>query len=154
SGLDELATTAYHRACYLIPSLVNTAPEAEGAMLEALSALVQAARSLGDGPELPQLRGDALAALAATTGGSATLRGGAVGLLHGDGRFTDAEVVRNLRGHLQSARGDGEDGPNFLGGMLKTARSLLWTAPGVLGAVNETLQEWDEDRFVKLLPLM
>jgi hypothetical protein len=55
---------------------------------------------------------------------------------------------------LQSARGDGEDGPNFLGGLLKTARSVLWTASGVLDAVNETLRGWDEDRFVKLLPLL
>jgi hypothetical protein len=154
SGLKELATTAYHRACYLIPSLVNAAPEAEALLLEALKALVQAVRSLGDGPESQQLRGDALTALVATTGGSAALRGGAVGLLHGDGRFTDGDVVRHLCGHLQSARGIGEDGPNFLGGMLKTARSLLWTMPGVVAAVNETLRGWDEDRFVKLLPLL
>jgi hypothetical protein len=154
TGLKELATAAYHRACYLIESLVNTPPEAEASMLEALSALVQAVRTLGDGAELQQLRGDALAALAATTGGSATLRGGAVGLLHGDGRFTDADVVAHLCGHLQSARGDGEDGPNFLGGLLKTARSVLWSAPGVLSAVNETMCGWDEDRFVKLLPLL
>jgi hypothetical protein len=154
SGLKELATAAYHRACYLIAPLFNTAPEAEASMLESLSALVQAARSLGDGPELQELRADALAVLAATTGGSAAMRGGAVGLLHGDGRCTDANIVWHLCGHLQSARGEGEDGPNFLAGLLKTARSVLWTAPGVLDAVNETLRGWDEDRFVKLLPLL
>jgi hypothetical protein len=154
SGLKELATAAYHRACFLIPALVSTAPEAEAPMLDALRAFVQAARSLGDGPELKQLRADALVALAATTGGSATLRGGAVGLLHADGRFTAAAVVQHLFGHLRSARGDGEDGPNFLGGLLKTARSVVWSAPGVLEAIHETLCGWDEDRFVKLLPLL
>jgi hypothetical protein len=154
TGLQELATTAYHRACFLIPSLVNTPAETEVPMLDALNALAQAVRTLGDSPELQQLRSDALAALAATTGGSAALRGGAVGMLAGDGRLTDAEVVQNLRGHLLSARGDGEDGPNFLGGLLKTARSILWTMPGILDAVNDVLSGWDEDRFVKLLPLL
>ncbi len=154
AGLRELATTAYHRACFVIPSLVNTAPEEEARMLDALNGLFQAVRSLGDGPELQQLRSDALRALAATSGGSAALRGGAVGLLYGDGKMIEEDLVGHLRGHLHSSREDGADGPNFLRGLLKTARSLLWQAAGVLASIHEVVESWDEERFVKLLPLV
>ena len=76
SGLRELATTAYQRACYLIPGLVNTPPEDEAKLLDALNSLFQAVQSLGDGPDLAQLRGDALHVLAASAGGSAAERSG------------------------------------------------------------------------------
>ena len=154
SGLRELATTAYHRACYVIPSLAVTPPEDEAKVLDALNGLLQAVRSLGDGPDLQQLRTDAMLALAATSGGSAAMRGGSVGLLYADGRIVEAEIVTYLHGHLHSSRGDGEDGPNFLRGLLKTARSALWLVPEVLVKIHEVLRAWDEDRFVKLLPLL
>ena len=94
------------------------------------------------------------AALAATSGGSAALRGGAVGLLYGNGKMIEEDLVGHLRGHLHSSREDGADGPNFLRGLLKTARSLLWQAAGVLASIHEVVKSWDEERFVKLLPLV
>ena len=123
-------------------------------MLDALNGLFQAVRSLGDTPDLQQLRTDALLALASTSGGSSTMRGAAVGLLYSDGRIAEADLVQYLHGHLHSSREGGEDGPNFLRGLLKSARSLLWLMPEVLVKIHEVLREWDDDRFVKLLPLL
>jgi len=154
TGLHALATTGYHRACYLLPSLVNTAAEEEVLQLDALNALIQAARTLGDTPEFQQLRVDGLNELANSTGGSAAMRGGAVGLLQGEGVLDEEQVVAHLRGHLLSSRDEGVDGPNFLRGLLKTARSILWQTPGILDAVNEVLRSWDEEQFIKLLPLL
>ncbi len=154
SGLHELATTAYHRACYVIPSLAVTPAEEEAKMLDALNGLFQAVRSLGDGADLKQLRSGALLALAATSGGSAALRGGGVGLLHADGTLAEADLVAHLHGHLHSSREGGEDGPNFLRGLLKTARSALWLVPEVLANLHQALCDWDEDHFIKLLPLL
>ncbi|PWT80051.1 MAG: hypothetical protein C5B58_12405 [Acidobacteria bacterium] len=154
SGLHELATAAYLRACFLIPSLVSLPAEEEGPALNALNALFQAVRSLGDNEDLRRLRTQALTALAATSGGSAALRGGAVGLLFGDGNLAHEELVRHLRGHLLSSREDGADGPNFLRGLMKTARSALWQIVEVLSEIDGTLQDWDEERFVKMLPLL
>jgi hypothetical protein len=154
TGLGELATTAYHRACFVIPSLVATAPAEEPAMLDALNGLFQAVRWLGDSPDLVRLRTDALRALAATAEGSAAMRGAAVGLLYGDGQAAEDELLQSLRGHLHSSREDGADGPNFLRGLLKTARNVLWQVPEVVSSVGEVLQEWDDDRFIKLLPLL
>jgi len=154
SGLRELATTAYQRACYLIPGLVNTPPEDEARLLDSLNALVQAVQSLGDGPDLAQLRSEALRQLADSAGGSAAMRGGAVGLLYGDGLLDDSSLVARLRGDLLSSRDDGADGPNFLRGLMKTARSALWQVPGILACLNEIMRDWDSDRFVKMLPLL
>lgn len=152
TGLPELATAAYRRACYLIPALVSTASEEEAGMLDALNGLVQAVRTLGDDAGLMQLRATALRALLATTGGSAALRGGAAGLLYADGQLPAEELVRHLRGHLLSSREEGIDGPNFLRGLLKSARNVLWQAPECLACVQEVLHDWEEARFVKLLP--
>ena len=74
--------------------------------------------------------------------------------MYGDGNLTDEELVQNLCGHLLGSRADGADGPNFLRGLMKTARNVLWQVPGILNAVNEVLCGWDDDRFVKLLPLL
>jgi hypothetical protein len=153
-GLHELATAAYHRACFVIPSLVSTAEDAEATMLDALNALVQAVRTLGDTVDLRALRTDALRQLAATSGGSATLRGGAVGLLYGDGQLAESDLVQHLRGHLLSAREGGVDGPNFLRGLLATARSAFWQVPELIQCVNEVLRNWDDEQFVRLLPLL
>ncbi len=155
TGLPELAAAAYRRACFVIPALVSTPPEEEARMLDALNALLQAVRTLGDAPELIDLRSQALQALAGSAGGgSAVLRGGAVGLLYADGQIAAADLVRHLRGHLLSSREDGIDGPNFLRGMLKTARNVLWEVPECLACLQAVLRGWDESRFIKLLPLL
>ena len=113
TGLRELATAAYRRACFVLPSLVSTPAEDEATMLDALNALLQAVQSLGDEPELRPLRTDAMRALAATVGGSAAMRGGAAGLLYGDGVWTNQDLTNAARGHLLSSREGGVDGPNF-----------------------------------------
>ncbi len=154
TGLSELAMAAYRRACFLIPGLVNTPVEEESKTLEGLNALVQGGRSLGDGPELRTLRSEALAALAGTTGGSAVVRGGAVGALFGDGCWDGDQVVAALRGHLLSSRDGGIEGPHFLRGLLLTARGILWSVEGILDGVSLVLGTWDEDQFIRLLPLL
>jgi hypothetical protein len=155
TGLSELATAAYRRACFVIPALVSTSPEDEARMLDALNALLQAVRTLGDAPELVELRSQALQGLAGSAGGgSAALRGGAVGLLYADGQISESDIVRHLRGHLLSSRDDGSDGPNFLRGLLKTARNVLWEVPACLACLQDVVHGWEEGRFVKLLPLL
>jgi hypothetical protein len=154
TGLDELLVTAYRRACFVIPSLVDVSPEDETLMLESLNGLLQAVHTLGDQPELRDLRVGAFEALAATTGGSAAMRGGVGGLLHSEGVWTGEQLVHHLRGHLHSTREEGVDGPNYLRGQLKTARSSLWQVPECLAALHEVLSGWEETRFIKLLPML
>ncbi|HVA48355.1 MAG TPA: DUF5682 family protein [Pirellulales bacterium] len=154
SGIDELAAAAYDRACYLLPDLATASEEQEPKLLDAMNTFYQAARTLGDTPDRQLLRWQGLEQLADATEGLASLRGAAVGLLHGDGHFSDDDLIRRLRGHLLGSKGDGAGATDFLRGLLRAARHVLWQVPGVIEAINELLKTWSEEQFVKLLPLL
>ncbi|HEV3022135.1 MAG TPA: DUF5682 family protein, partial [Pirellulales bacterium] len=154
TGIDELASAAYDRACYLLPDLASASKEQEAKLLDALNSFHQAVRTLGDTVERQELRWHGLAQLAQTGEGLMSLPGAATGLLHGDGHWGDDDLVRRLRGHLFGSKGDGSEATDFLRGLLRAARHVLWQVPGVLDAINELLKQWSEDEFVKLLPLL
>ncbi len=150
AGIDEMALAAYYRACFLIPDLRNTGEEEEKCTLDALNILRQAVETLGDTPLLADLRADRLRELLnAREASSAALQGGAAGLLHLDGRLTGAEIGNRLGGELQ---GDAERGARFLYGLLRMARSVLWTAPECLRSLHESLASLPEERFIKVVP--
>jgi hypothetical protein len=153
-GVADAAGAAYDRACYLLPGLAATAPPEEERTLDALNALLQAVTTLGDTPNRQELRWERLGELSRSTTGNAVLRGAAVGALYGEGRFGADEVVRHLRGHLLGARNDGAEGAAFLRGLLRAGRNVLWQVPELLRAVHEVLRDWDEELFVRLLPLL
>jgi hypothetical protein len=152
SGPEDLAAIGYDRACYLIPALAGTAEGEESEVLDGLIALQQVALTLGDHPDRRDLRWARLRDLVGHPGGSAALRGGALGLLFGDGQLDAAELVEQFRGHLLSSRSGGGEGATFLRGLLRTARSALWTVPEVLASLHDQLSTWDEDHFIQLLP--
>jgi hypothetical protein len=68
--------------------------------------------------------------------------------------LTDNDLARHVRGHLLSACDDGCDGPKFLRGLLRTARGVLWQVTGLIACLREVLQQWDDDRFVRMLPML
>lgn len=153
-GIEELAAAAYDRAYYLLPDLANAAAEDEPKLLDALNAFYQQARTLGETPQRQLLRWQGLEQLADARQGLASLPGAAVGLLHGDGRFGDEDLIRRLRGHLLGSKGDGTEATDFLRGLLRAARHVLWQVPGVIETTNALLQEWSEEQFIKLLPML
>lgn len=154
SDLLDLAETAYRRACYLLPTLAATAAADEARQLEALNTFVQAVRTLGDSPDRQELRATGLGELLNSSAGSSVLRGGAAGILHADGRLEPELLVRHLHGHLQAASATGTEGPDFLRGLLKTARSVLWQIPECLACLQAALHAWDDERFTRMLPLL
>jgi hypothetical protein len=151
-GVVELAALAHDRACYLMPGLASTSEAEEQAVLGALNGLIQAALTLGDTAGRRDLRHGSLRALVRSSGGPAAVRGAAVGLLFGDGVLEPQELVATFRGHLLSTKQEGHDGAAFLRGLLHSARSVLWLVPAVLQNLHEVLREWEEDRFVAVLP--
>jgi hypothetical protein len=146
TGLTEIASTAYQRACYLLPNLAGTSEQEEQAVLDALNALQQVALSLGNQPQNSRLLRTGLRDLLDNAQANPAIRGGALGALHMDGQLDDAELVRHVSGHLE------KDGPVFLRGLLRTNRPCLWQARPLLEALNETVCAWDEGQFVRLLP--
>jgi hypothetical protein len=152
AGLDGMAGDAHNRAAYLLPRLSNTSDQEESQVLDALNAFYQAAKTLGDNPERQALRGERLRELAQTTGGNATFRGAAVGLLFGEVLTEAAELVRSLRGHFLSPVDQGQQGPRFLRGLLHSSRNVLWQVPEVVHAIHEVLEQWEEEHFIRQLP--
>jgi hypothetical protein len=152
TGVGDLAEAAYRRACYLLPSLAVTPEPEETEALDALNALYQAAQTLGDVEERRALRWHGLDELVRGTGGSAVLRGAASGLLFADGQLPPDDLVARLRGHLLSPKEAGKEGPAFLRGLLRTARSVLWHVPEVLASLHEVLRTWEDGHFVRQLP--
>src|SRR5205807_1224046 len=145
---------AYDRARYLLPRLATTGDQEEQTILDALNSFYQAAKTLGDSPDRQLLRWGQLRQLLATTGGHATFRGAAAGLLFGDGQLDPSELVTSLRGHFVSPIQQGEPGPRFLRGLLHTCRSVLWQVQDVIAGIHAVLEEWEEEAFVKQLPTM
>ena len=150
--LDEMALAAYRRACFLIPELAATSEGDEEMIVDALCSLSQSILTLGDAEEHRELRWDRLRLLAVKSDGNPVIRGATVGLLYGDGKFDAEDLLKQLRGELHGS--DETAGPDFLYGLLKTARSVLWQLPECVDSLHELLRDWDEDRFVKQLPLL
>lgn len=150
--LDDMALSAYRRACFLIPELAATSEGDEETVVDALCSLSQSILTLGDAEEHRELRWDRLRLLAVKSDGNPVIRGATVGLLYGDGKFDSEDLLKKLRGELHGS--DETAGPDFLYGLLKTARSVLWQLPECVDTLQELLRDWDEDRFVKQLPLL
>ena len=151
-GVLELACSAYARACYLLPGLAGMSDGEENEVLDAFRGLQQTALSLGDDADRRGMRHARLRELIGSPGCPAVIRGVGAGLLFGDGELEPAALVTLLRGHLLSAKAGGHEGAAFLRGLLHTARSVLWLVPDVLSDLHEVLRDWEEDRFVSVLP--
>ena len=154
TGISELASQAYERACYLMPSLGATGEADEAEVLSAMVELMQSVQTLGDTDDRRLLRWERLRDLAREPQGNAAIRGAAVGLLYGDGQLDGDELVTHFRGHLLgSAGGDaGEAGSAFLRGLLRTARSAIWQVPQLVADLHATLAAMAEENFVRQLP--
>ena len=153
TGVADLAGHAYDRACYLIPALAATAEGEEPAVLGAMNAFVQAVRTLGDDDARRDLRAGRLLDLTDAAGdANSALRGGAAGLLFGDGRLGPDDLARRFRGHLLAAGDGAKAGADFLRGLLRTARSSVWQVPTLLADLHATLAALEEEQFIRHLP--
>jgi hypothetical protein len=143
-SLPELITTAYQKACYLIPDMVNCDETTAPNLLESLCSLREL---LVSNPSLDQeLFFQALLQQHQTPSGNPLILGGSEGLLHSAGYRTIEELSDRLFTYLQSACA------RFLRGLLRTCREILWTAPQILEQFDRQLKTWPEDDYLSALP--
>ncbi|MDO9458464.1 DUF5682 family protein, partial [Nocardioides sp.] len=81
----------------------------------------------------------------------AFVRGSSAGLLSSAGRIADADLARDVAGHLASSM-PAEESVGFLAGLLATAREAVWQEAGVVPALDDRLAGWDEHTFLAHLP--
>jgi hypothetical protein len=82
---------------------------------------------------------------------AAFVRGAAAGLQSSAGRLADADLARDVAGHLASSM-PAEESVGFLAGLLSTAREAVWQEAGVVPALDDRLAAWDERTFLAHLP--
>lgn len=153
-GISQLASYAYDRACYVMPSLISVGEEEEAQAIASLVGLSQSVQTLGDTETRRELRWGGLRALAAPSEGNVAVRGAAFGLLYGEGRLDAEALARAFRGHLLGAGAEGSAGADFLRGLLRTARSALWQVGQIVTDLHAALGGMSEERFVRELPLL
>jgi len=153
-GVSDLASYAYDRACYLIPALIATAEQEEPDVIGSLVAISQSVQTLGDTAARRELRWNALRELGHATQGNTAVRGAALGLLYGDGQLDAPALAAAFRGSLLGSSPDYPTGPDFLRGLLRTARSAIWQVPQIVDDLHATLAEMPEEQFIRQLPLL
>jgi hypothetical protein len=150
--LPDLADVAYRRACYLAADLVHCPDELVDPAVRALQALREA---LAGGSRFdPGLLAGSLRAVVAAPPdkGQSAVVGAAAGILYGEGRLPEAELVNLAAGYLGGTSADPRRGAGFVRGLLATAREAAWQVSGVVAALDARFGGWDEDAFLGALP--
>jgi hypothetical protein len=149
-----LIGAAYERACYLLNNLAGTPAEAANETLQALITLRDLLRSpaLGGRALDAPLFYEPLAKLPSQANCPALLAGGAAGLLFGDGRIPESELIKLLAGSLNASSARAGDQTAFLIGLLRACRELAWRLPALAEAVEKLLEAWSEEEFIARIP--
>jgi hypothetical protein len=152
--IPTLIRKCYERACYLLHNLADTPAEAADETLESLIALRDLLRSSASGKDgLDQaLFYEPLSKVFLQPKCPALLQGGVAGLLHGDGRLPETELLKLLTGSLNAASAQAGDQTAFLIGLLRACRELAWRQPALVEAVELLLQAWNDDEFLERIP--
>lgn len=150
--VPQLATIAYQRLCYLIPQLANCPLEESPSVLNALSAVWELLNSdRSDRLDL-ELFITGLLSLLENSQSNPIVLGGATGILYNAGSLEAPLLIALAAGYLDSAVADAARGVGFLRGLLRTCREAAWSLPELLHAINDRLEQWDDDEFLKVLP--
>lgn len=152
--IPRLICAAYERACYLLHHLADTPEEAAEEVLRALGVVREILRTGAAGAnELDaNLFAEPLLTAIAQPRCPPLLAGGAAGLLHGDGRLTEGELLKLLSGALSAATSQTAKQVGFLIGLLRTCRELAWRQPALVAAVEQLLSAWSEEEFIERIP--
>ncbi len=152
--IPVLIRGAFERACYLLHNLADTPAEAANETLGSLIGLRDLLRSSAAGGQgLDQaLFYEPLAREFLQPKCPALLTGGVAGLLHGDGRLGEGELLKLLAGSLNAASAQAGDQTAFLIGLLRSCRELAWRQPALVGAVERLLGAWSEEEFIQRIP--
>src|SRR5262249_24439437 len=78
--------------------------------------------------------------------------GAAAGVLYGEGRMAEEELVRITRGYLGGTARDARKSTGVLRGLLATAREAAWQVAELIRALDEQFAAWDDRTFLDALP--
>jgi hypothetical protein len=158
--IKELCAIAYQRLCYLLPNLANCTEEMVNDLLTRFCTVrefLYMTESVGvaDADTIAldrELFYHGIELLQAAPQGQPALQGGAVGILYSDGRINQAAIMAIATAYLSSAEAAPKVTAEFLRGLLRTCREVAWNLPQLLQVIDQQLQIWEEERFMRALP--
>ena len=152
--LPALCQAAYTRACKLLDDLTLCPDDSVDANLRGLRMLrevVVAGRRDGSLDADLFLAGLARMAAAPIGPSQTVLIGAAAGVLFGEGRLVESELLRLVAGYLGGTC-EPRKITGFLRGLLATAREVAWQLTELLRAFDDQLGKWDQATFLAVLP--
>jgi len=161
TALPRLMLAAYQRACHLIYDVAHCPAEMVEQVLHSLQMLreILSSSAREESKEELNVLDDELffKALNAVIEfppheSQSVIVGAAAGILYGEGRMTDADLIRVVCGYLGGAVDDPRKSAGILRGLLTTACEIAWQVSAVLSAIDEQFQSWDEELFLEALP--
>jgi hypothetical protein len=154
NGLPVLMTAAYQRACLLLQS-ANRCPEdtVEGFM-HSMQTLREVLASCEENTYDEELFFESLSQIVFTPPHEAhsAIVGAAAGILYGEGRLDSDSLIRVICGYLGGAIVDPRKSTGVIRGLLTTACEITWQVSDILNALNNQLEQWDENVFLEQLP--
>ncbi len=78
--------------------------------------------------------------------------GAAAGILFGEGKLTEVELIRLVRGYLSGTSTQPAKSSGIIRGLLATAREVAWHVQEILRALDEQFGQWEEAQFLAALP--
>ncbi|MCE9561507.1 MAG: DUF5682 family protein [Planctomycetes bacterium] len=150
--LPNIALTAYQRACYLAADLVNCPNELVDPGVRALQSLRE---SLGAESRFDaDLLHNALRTIITSPPdkGQTAVIGAAAGILYGEGKLAEADLVVLAMGFLGGTSPEPRHSAGFVRGLLATAREVAWQVAGLVQALDARFGGWDDESFLGVLP--
>jgi hypothetical protein len=158
TAVPRLLTAAFLRACRLLDGLAGC-PDA---VVEPTLGALRTLREVVSGARRPSQtmlldadlfhQGLRRIADAPPAQAQAAIVGAAAGILYGEGKFSEEELVRVTRGYLGGTATDPRKSTGVLRGLLATAREVAWQVAELIRAVDEQFAAWDEKTFFDALP--
>ncbi len=158
TAVPRLMAAAYQRACRLLQDVARCPDDAVDDVLRTLQTLREVLASSAGQEDEAHLDHDlffhglqTIINCAPHEAQSAVVGAGA-GILYGEGRLSDDELIKVVCGYLGGAVNDPRKSAGILRGLLATSCEIAWQVTEVMRALDAQFQLWDEKTFLDLLP--
>ena len=145
--IQDLANSAYRRACLLVRGLAACPADETESTLQSLASLRQTIAATQDQQFDASLFLDSLLDLYVAAEVPPPIAGGAAGILFGEGRLTEDQLLELTAGYLAGTGSEMSAKTAFLQGLLFTCREATWRLPALLERIDRRFRSWNEDDF-------
>lgn len=148
----ELAQGIYAKACYVLGDMANITDPEVSSTIRAIASLREIVASPDQAQFDTALFERSLREIMASPRRHAAVFGAAAGVLYGQDKLSEDDLLRHMTGTLNAATADHTGKVAFVRGLLATCREAAWRAPRLLQRLTELMDGWNEEEFLSSLP--